>query len=390
MQFLKGWYRSWVALVFLTSLCTSRAIILHDAPTAEERSLILQSARQTGDQLPGLGYAFGQRLDGAYTLAGSVVKLSSRIAISAAHASVHWSEGEYQKLWIGFGNYQDGLEGKETTYEVSTILRHPSLDLALYYFEEPLPGNVQDAVIYQDVVLAGRAIYFGGFGKVSHHGGSILSAGEKAGALGYLSAEMLLDIEVEEHYAFSLFTEDPTSPDHHSEGGLVDTWDSGGGVYIQDEFGNFQLIGIIEIIAGEREYGSYTGFLPLSHPGAYHFINRFLDSDGDGQSNLVEQAFSSDMFSSGSCPYTPLVLPSEGNGGDLMISHLALKDGTMDYTGQQSLDLINWQDAQPASNPSGLPVAPEQYEWKSWKVRPSSDRQFLRIHAVADLFQLLE
>jgi hypothetical protein len=137
--------------------------------------------------------------------------------------------------------------------------------------------------------------------------------------------------------------------------------------------------------AGERVYGSYSGFLPLSHPGAYHFINQYLDTDGDGQSNFVEASFGSDAALNDSFAATPMTLDSEGAGMRMVISHLALLDGTVEYQGQQSQDLVEWHDAQQTANPSGLPAPPDHYSWLSWEVNASSPAQFMRVESRAKL-----
>ena len=84
--------------------------------------------------------------------------------MTAAHASKHWLEGDYENIWIGFGNYQDGVDGKETVYKVSAIHRHPHMDLALYSVESPIQG-IPSAKIHQEVLLVNQPIAFGGFGR---------------------------------------------------------------------------------------------------------------------------------------------------------------------------------------------------------------------------------
>ena len=127
----------WGLLIYPITTC---GLTLHPGTSPEEYAAILETAQLNGTALPGLGYAYGQRSDGSLTLAGSVVKLSDKVAVTAAHATVHWSEGEYEDIWIGFGNYQDGIDGKETVYQVTAIHRHPFMDLALYTVEGPIQG----------------------------------------------------------------------------------------------------------------------------------------------------------------------------------------------------------------------------------------------------------
>lgn len=374
-------FHRWLAMALWVLFCSpfsGWAITLHQGGTQEDRDEILASARQIGNELPGLGYAYGERSDGSFTMAGSVVKLSDTIAVTAAHASVHWSEGEYVDVWIGFGNYQDGLDGKETTYKVSAIYRHPVMDLALYSMvDHPMQG-VPNAQILKDVLSVNQPISFGGYGLRNHVGGGILGYGEKLGASGIISGDIPEDMPV--FYQYCLFTGEVDLADYHFEGGLVDTWDSGGGVYVEDG-GEHRLVGIIELKAGERAYDSYSGFLPLSHPGAYHFINQYLDSDGDGISNLVEEAFGSDEALTNSFPATPMTIHSDGNVRQMVISHLALLDGSVEYQGQQSQGLEEWQDAQLTSNPTDLPAPPSRYSWLSWEVNSSSGVQFMRVQS---------
>ena len=71
------------------------------------------------------------------------------------------------------------------------------------------------------------------------------------------------------------------------------------------------------------------------------------------------------------------------NGKQMVISHLVLGDGTLDYQGQESDDLSNWQDAQSIANPNDLPTPPEGYSWLSWQVKSSSQKQFMRVEAQA-------
>ena len=359
----------------------SWGLTLHPGTSTEEYTAILEIAQQNGSALPGLGYAYGQRIDGSFTMAGSVVKLSDTIAVTAAHASVHWSEGEYQNIWIGFGNFEDGMDGEETVYKVAAVHRHPLLDLALYSLDTRIQ-SVPNAVLHAEILSVDHPIAFGGYGLMSYVGGGIHGYGNKLGAKGIINGT--IPEESPEHYQYTQFAGEEGLPDYHSEGGLVDTWDSGGGVYAEVN-GEYRLVGIIEVKAGEREYGSYSGFLPLSHPGAYHFVNQYLDSDADGQSNFVEEAFGSDGVWADSFSTTPMTLHPEGNGMRMVISHLALEDGTVEYKGQQSQDLSNWEAAQTVSNPSGLPVPPSGYSWFSWEVSTSGKSQFMRVYAEPNL-----
>ena len=380
--FLDPVVRVWVIGGLFVLPSSGWAKTLHNPTSQEERDAVLETARQIGAALPGLGYAYGELSDGTFTMAGSVLKLSDTIAVTAAHASQHWSEGEYVDVWIGFGNFQDGLDGKETTYKVSAIYRHPVFDLALYSLADNPVSGVPNAVIRKDILPVNQPIVIGGYGQYSHVSGPILGYGEKLGARGIISGD--LPEEMPEHYQYCLFTGDTGLDDYHAEGGLVDTWDSGGGVYTEVD-GEHRLVGIIEVKAGEREYGSYSGFLPLSHPGAYQFINQYLDSDGDGQSNFTEDALGSDGHVTNSFANTPLEIHSEGGGVRMILSHLALLDSTVVYKGQHSEDLSEWVDAQQVSNPSSLPTAPDGYSWLSWEVNSTSRMQFLRVLPEAQL-----
>ena len=215
---------------------------------------------------------------------------------------------------------------------------------------------------------------------MSYLGGGIHGYGQKLGAKGIINRT--IPEESPEHYQYSLFKGDAGLADYHSEGRLVDTWDSGGGVFVEVD-GKYRLVGIIEVKAGEREYGSYSGFLPLSHPGVYHFINQYLESDGDGQSDFVEEAFGSDGTLTNSYSTTPMTISHAQSRSQILISHLALEDRTIEYDGQQSGDLSNWNDAQLASNPGDLPNPPNGYTWLTWEVISSSQTQFMRVQAQA-------
>ena len=368
-----------VVAIFPTFLT---GITVHDGADDTAREAIRAKALEIGNGLPGLGYALGERANGQLIRAGSIVKISDTLAISAGHVSYHFQDGDYKSMKIGFGSFTEGINGSETTYEVLAIARHPNIDLAVFSLGGLQGAGIPDAEYTTTTLTLDQLVHFGGYGLLSHEGGSPIGNANKLGARGYIGEFSHPDFP--EYYHYVEFNGTQSAPTYHAEGGLVASGDSGGGVYILEGSGEYKLVGFNTVLTGLNEYGEFSGFLPLSLPTAHRFLHHFLDTDKDGNSDLLEEAFGSNALAPQTSPSSQLQT-SFGDGQQWILSHLGLSDGSITYQGQFSEDLQAWEDAAPAANPPGLPAPPTNYVWMTWEAPTQATKGFLRIQAEADL-----
>jgi hypothetical protein len=372
----------WLSLLAVAGLpATCPAITVHDSRTEEDQAAIRETAIAVGQGLPGLGYVLGQLNDGQWIRAGCLVKISRNVAVTVAHATFHFQQGEYKDIRAGFVNPAD-ITNLQTSYAVSAIHRHPIMDLAVIILATQPGEDVEDAPTTKEIPALGDLLHFGGYGIYSLAGGPNLSSGVKLGARGYLGE--FSDPEIPPYYKFIEFAGDPTNPAYHPEGGLVDSGDSGGGVYVLDDTGHYQLVGLNAVRTGLNEYGEHSGFIPLGIPAAYRFTNQFLDLDNDGTNDLAEEAFGSIAYPSG-IPTPQLGILTAQGSNTLTLTHLAIQAGTLTYQGQFSHDLVTWEDATPSVNPPGLPSPPANYQWLTWQTPPQSKSAFMRATAEPNL-----
>ena len=117
------------------------------------------------------------------------------------------------------------------------------------------------------------------------------------------------------------------------------------------------------------------------------------DSDGDGTTQLAEFAFGTDPASGASLPVQLVEVEEGALPADerLSITFLRRTGGSgsgatytadgITYTVEGSLDLTGWTEpVESAANPAGLPSAPADYEWATYRhASPIEDQAFLRV-----------
>ena len=174
-------------VVGLAAFCQdAKGITIHDGEDDSAREAIRAKALEIGSGLPGLGYALGERTNGQLIRAGSIVKISDSLAISAGHVSYHFQDGDYKSMKVGFGNFTDGINSNEPTYDVVSIARHPNIDLAVLGMDGLAGVGIPDAEYTTTPANLGQLVHFGGYGLLSHEGGSPIGNANKLGARGYI------------------------------------------------------------------------------------------------------------------------------------------------------------------------------------------------------------
>jgi hypothetical protein len=117
------------------------------------------------------------------------------------------------------------------------------------------------------------------------------------------------------------------------------------------------------------------------------------DADGDGASNLLEYALGSQPDIPNSIPLSSATLTGTGVPSYLRMSYPRLNGGSLTaegyrvgellYQEQGSLDLVNWEEVvSTTANPGGLPLAPVDHQWASFRLASPTSSQnqgFLRV-----------